>query len=152
MQVRTIESGVVLLLAVPAVWDGSRILIFEGGKVGAVGGGVNVLTLGLILAGLAIAHLRQGRSGGSGAAYSWGDAQGLRRVGLAVLMAGGYVPAMVYLGYLLTTALFFVVYLRVFSAYRWLPILVSSSAGAFGATYLWSYLGMTMPQGILPWP
>jgi hypothetical protein len=71
---------------------------------------------------------------------------------LAVLLALGYVLAIQNLGYLLATAVFFVVYLRVFSSYRWLMIVVSSFAGAVGAAYLWTYLGMTLPQGILPWP
>lgn len=153
MRVRIGESAIiVLMLATPAVWDGIRILIFKSNKIGAVGGGVYILVLGLILAGLAIAHLLQGRSGGSGFAYTWGEAQELKRVGLVVLIAAVYVLAIGYLGYLLATALFFVVYLRAFSDYRWLPIVVCSSVGAVGAAYLWDYLNMLMPKGILPWP
>ncbi len=152
MRTNIIEAGLVLLLGTIAVWDGSRILILKWGKMGVVGGGGYIIVLGLLLACLAVLHFLQGRSGAGGSAYNWGETQDLRRVGLAVFLAAGYVLAIQYLGYLLATAVFFVVYLRVFSSYRWLMIVVSSFAGAVGAAYLWTYLGMTLPQGILPWP
>lgn len=152
MRARTVEAGLVLLLGAIAVWDGSRILILKWGKMGVAGGGGYVLLLGSFLAGLAVIHFLQGRVSGAGSAYKWGETHDLRRVGLAVLLAAGYVPAIQYLGYPLATAVFFVVYLRAFGSYRWLPILVSSFAGAVGAAYLWTHLGLTLPQGILPWP
>ncbi len=140
------------LLAAVAVWDGGRILVLKWGKMGVAGGGGYLLLLGLLLACLAIVHFFQGRSGGSESGYHWGQTQDLRRVRLAVLLAVGYVLGIQYLGYLLASALFFVVYLRLFSSYRWLPIVVCSFAGAVGAAYLWAHLGMMLPQGILPWP
>ncbi len=85
-----------------------------------------------------------------GAAPVAGGGDPLGPIAFGLLLA--YIFLWDYLGYLISTALFFLVYIRVFGSYRWLPIVMGSLVAAIGSAYVWTLFGMMLPGGILPWP
>jgi hypothetical protein len=76
----------------------------------------------------------------------------IRLVLIAFAILVGYVLLIEHLGYLLSTALLGVVYLRVFSSRGWAQVLCGSVVAAVATSYLWVLTGMMLPKGILPWP
>lgn len=152
MRARTIESLAVQLFAITAILDGGRIILSSEGGQGPVASGGYLAALGLVLLSLALVYHAPGTGQAPEVPTAWGERASLGRVGLALAMAVGYVSLIGPLGYLLATALFFILYLRLFSAYSWVPIVTGSVTGAMGSAYLWATLGLTLPSGIIPWP
>ncbi len=70
----------------------------------------------------------------------------------ALALLAMYALLLDYLGYLLSTALFLFLYLRIFGSYRWAPILIGSIVAAVASAYLWTNVGLMLPGGISPWP
>jgi hypothetical protein len=146
------ESFAVLLLAVAAIWDGGRIILSAEGRQAPTASGGYLAGLGLALLALALTQYILARRQGPEVPAAWGERAGLKRVALALAMAVGYVSLITPLGYLLATALFFALYLKLFSPYSWLLIVAGSTLGATGSAYLWATLGLMLPSGIIPWP
>lgn len=151
MRWRIVELLLVLPLALIAVWDGARVAIVRKATRGAPEAGGYVVLLGVLLAILILVYWFRGRSREEDTGIS-GGTEGLRWVWLGFAILVLYAFLIEPLGYLLSTVLFFVVYLRVFGGYRWTPIVAGSLAIAVSATYLWAKLEMMLPRGLLPWP
>lgn len=147
-----VEHLLLLLPAIAAVWGGVRTEIQNPGMMGARLGGAYVALLGFILACLVVAHWFTSSSRGTEPGPEPSADKDLRRVGIGLGFFLGYILLIGVLGYLLSTALFFAVCLRLFGAYRWAQTAIGSLAAAIGLAYLWEQLEMTLPQGILPWP
>ncbi len=154
MDRRRIEALILLLIALTVLWDGTRIMMLLDHKtmqtMGAPQAGGYLVLLGLVLGCLALRHGLEPRSRGTEASKGWGA--NLHYVAIAAIVFAGYMSLWEYLGYLLSTAVFFVIFLRVFSAYHWRSILIGSAAFAIGSAYLWVLVGLVLPQGIVPWP
>jgi hypothetical protein len=71
---------------------------------------------------------------------------------IAILILLAYTLLMPVLGYLLSTVLALVVYLRIFGKYRWTFILGFSCVVSIGSAWLWDWLAIMLPTGPLPWP
>jgi len=82
----------------------------------------------------------------------WTDAQGGRNVVTAFGILAGYAIVMPYLGYLLSTLLVTVAYMRGLGGYRWRISLIFAVVFAVGSAWLWARLIIVVPQGPLPWP
>lgn len=151
-RVRLAESLGLILVAVVVVAEGVRVATApENQKTyGAAEGGMYLVLLGALLAGMTLVQGFRSPQSEAGRTVEWG--RGLPRVVMVFAILAGYVLLIGYLGYLLAVALFFVVFLRVFSPYRWIPILIASFAMAIGSAYAWSALSIMLPTGILPWP
>jgi hypothetical protein len=152
VRARTIEFMAVGLFALLAILDGGRIVLTSEGGRGPIASGGYLTAIGLVLLALALAYHIPAIRRPPESPTAWGERAGLKRVGLALAMAVGYVTLITPLGYLLATALFFIVYLKLFSSYSWLLILAGSALGAMGSAYLWASLGLMLPSGIIPWP
>ena len=151
MHRKWIEPVVLLLIAAIALWDGQMIIVTRQETLGAREAGGWVALLGLCLACMALLYgallSQKPELGGQ-----WELGRNVRLPLTALAMLGGYIFLMDRLGYLLSTALFFALYLRLYGSFRWAPILVGSFAVALMSTYTWALLGMMLPTGILPWP
>lgn len=147
-----IETVVLFLLGIVAVWDGIWTARHYEDRLGAMEAGGYVMLLGAVLALLAVAYGLKSRS----ARFESGAGPRLQNGLLWVLIAfgifAGYILLIDPAGYLLATALFFAVYLRVFGSYRWAPILVVSIVIAIVASYALAAIGLMLPLGVIPWP
>ena len=148
---RAVEASVLLTVAAAALWDGARLILLErrSQPQALEAGGYEILVAGL-LACLTVLYWRRERLRPG---LDWKAEYGLRKVLLGFAILAGCVAAMPYLGYLLSTAMLFVAYLRMFSSYRWLSILAMTVVAAVGSAWLWTVVDLMLPQGIfLPWP
>lgn len=152
MRRRWVESAALILVAVLVIWDGGRIVVRHGAKMGGREAGGYVVLLGLVLAFVSLAYgfLPAPTSGGSG--LGWRREKGLGKLLGALGLFAAYVLLIDVTGYLLATALFLAASFRLFGSYRWLPVLTGAVAIASGSAYLWARLGLMLPQGFLPWP
>jgi hypothetical protein len=161
---RSLELLVLFLLAGVTIYDGVRIVI-RGRALSAAGGlssymalgagqaGVYLAFLGGLLACLSIIYFWIGiRTDGRKSSFERRAEEGIQWVLIAFAILAAYVLIMGSLGYMLSTALFLVVFFKVFGSYRWLPSLLGALAIAVGSAYFWATLGMMLPQGIIPWP
>lgn len=149
---RRVELLVLALPAAAAIWDGGRIAVLHPSSASSGSAGTYVAGLGLLLVGLALARWIQLRSPCVGPRYDWGTVEELRWVATAMAILVGYVFLISYVGYVLSTAIFLTLWLRLLGSYRWVPALVGSLAAAIGAAYLWAAIDLGLPQGVLPWP
>ncbi len=138
MRLRLIESLMLLLLALLAIWDGGRIIVSKRRMLGAMEAGAWIALLGLLLVALCVAHWLSLSREEMRPASSWRDEPGLRRVAAGSALLVGYVAAIDFVGYVLATAMFLVLCFRIFGAYRWAYVLVASTALAIGSLYLWA--------------
>ena len=139
-----------MLVGVAAVGDGARVIMTKGEVVGGVETGAWIAAIGaLLVAGSGVLVTASARH-----AY---DAPPpcdsvLKPPALAFALLVAYVASLGLLGYILATALFMAVYLRVFGGYGVTKVALISIAFAGGSGWLWSFMNMMLPQGPLPWP
>lgn len=153
MREHQIVGSVLLILALLPAWNGIQILVKYQNKVGARAAGGYLILLGLLLIGLTVAYwFKAGKNRTSTKETPDGDKGGNRYILTGLALIFGYVLLMDFLGYLLSTAVFLILYLRIFGAYRWTPIVIGSLIAAAGSAYGWERVGLTLPGGILPWP
>lgn len=150
MRQSQVEVVLLLLIAAVVIRDGMLIVNNYRAKLGAEEGGGYLVILGLLLSFLAIAYWLQSRSQVTMPEVDWRTEKGIHWVPIGFAVLAGYILALGYLGYLLSTMLFFVVYLRVFGSYRWIPVLVGSFAISIVSAYFWETLGVVLPDGLLP--
>ena len=150
MRKRTIELAVMLALALTALADGVRIVRGSGEYRQGLAGGFQVLIASLLVFCAIVYWVRAER-----VAVQW-DAvtkdQGLRWVFIGFAIFAAYIAAMPVLGYMLSSTLAFIVYLRVYSSYRWGTVIGGSILLGVGSAYLWDWLETGLPQGFVPWP
>lgn len=146
-----IDMFLLLLIGVVAVVDGLRIILTKTAAVGsASAGGWIVLLGGLLIVGTFRLSIKELRSGQDTVAP---DTEGrflLPITALTMLLI--YIALIDSLGYMLSTALFMAIYLRVFGKYGVLKIATISIGFALCSSWLWTAMDMMLPQGILPWP
>lgn len=147
-----IELPVLVFLAAIAVWDGVRVATKNPDTPNAGEAGGYLVLLGSLLACLATTYAIQLHRGRLEAGFAAGMGSGTKRVCIAPVIFLAYIVLMAPLGYVLSTAIFFVASFRAFGSYRWLPVIVSSFLMAGTSAYFWSALGMMLPTGILGWP
>ncbi|MDI7261041.1 MAG: tripartite tricarboxylate transporter TctB family protein [Thermodesulfobacteriota bacterium] len=150
MREHKVVAPILFGLAFLGIWDGVRIIIKYKNEIGGREAGGCLVLLGLFMICLTTVYWFQtckNRIGGKG------DAEGGNRWIVSTLaLLAGYAILINFLGYLLSTAVFLVLYLRIFGAYRWLPIVIGSLIGAVGSAYIWAKVGLMLPGGFLPWP
>jgi hypothetical protein len=150
MRESRIVIPVLLLLSSAAVWDGLRIILRYWKKPASREAGAYLVLLSVLLGSLTLAYcLRVRKVTPENRPIEEGN---VHRIWIALSMLGGYAVLMDFLGYLLSTALFLVAYLRVFGHYRWMPILTGAAIAAGSSAYTWAKVGLMLPRGILPWP
>ena len=146
MRLKSIESAVLMLMAVTALGEGIRIIVQQATKLRALEAGGYLVLVGLLLAGMTVLYwLREPET-------RWEVGQGGRWVMIAIVILVGYTLLMPVLGYLLSSVLALVVYLRIFGKYRWTFILGFSCVVSIGSAWLWDWLAIMLPTGPLPWP
>lgn len=154
MQTRWADSLVLFILAALSIWDGLRIITTKQEIVGAMGAGGWLVLIGSLLAIATGVHsYRQFKSKSH---EERDQAEGENAPVLPVVIVVAMVMAFVFFlprwGYMICTALFFVIYLSYFGRYNPIAIALGTAAFAIGSAYLWAEVGLTIPQGIVPWP
>ena len=144
MRVKTIEVGILLTISLVVVVDGIVLTNLDRMRAGESGG--YEILIGVILAGLTALYWSRDIAAG------WSGGPGGRNVVAAFGILAGYAFVMPHLGYLLSTLIVTVVYMRGLSGYRWLPSLAFAIVFAVGTAWFWAWLVVVVPQGILPWP
>ncbi len=146
MRSKSIESVILMLLALTATGEGIRIIIQQAAKLRGFQAGGYLVLIGLLLAGMTVLYWRREPE------HPWDAGDGTRWVMIATLILGGYTLLLPLLGYLLSSLIAFVIYLRVFGRYRWRFILGLSCVLSVGSAWLWDRLAIGLPSGPLPWP
>lgn len=146
MRLKTLETLVLGALAALVLWDGVHLASRYKEQLRAMEAGGYEILLGLLLAALtALYWFRE-----AGTRWTWGS--GGRHVACAFGILAAYILALPPLGYLLSTLLAVVAYLRILGGYRWRSSLLFAGGFAVGTAWLWAWLAIVLPQGILPWP
>ncbi len=143
-RVKTLEVGILSAISLVVVVDGIVLTNLDRMRAGESGG--YEILIGVILAGLTALYWF------SDIAAGWTGGPGGRNVVAAFGILAGYAFVMPHLGYLLSTLIVTVVYMRGLSGYRWLPSLAFAIVFAVGTAWFWAWLVVVVPQGILPWP
>ncbi len=144
VRIKQIEVGILFALSAIVVMDGMVLTNLDRMRAGESGG--YEILIGLILASLTVLYWFRGSAG------EWTGGPGGRYVAAAFGILAAYAFIMPHLGYLLSTLLVTVAYMRGLSGYRWLPSLAFSVVFAIGTAWFWAWLVVVVPQGILPWP
>jgi len=143
---KRVELAVLSLVAITALAEGVRIMIRHATSLRAFEAGGYLALLGGLVVGLAIVYgIREPPE-------RWEGGQGVRWVLVAMALLVAYALALPVLGYLVSTVLAFVAYLRIFSSYRWVFIVTFACGMSLASAWLWTFLAVILPQGILPWP
>jgi len=116
----------------------------------AIGPGVGEGTLfGKVIEGVARQPELEGRL--RNMAFIWfAIIEVLALLGFVIFVA--YVALLPIAGYMLSSTVAFLVYLRIYSTYRWPAIIAGSLIVGVGSAYLWQWLQTGLPSGFLPWP
>ncbi len=146
MRLKSIETAILMLMALTATGEGIRIIIQQAAKLRGFQAGGYLVLIGLLLAGMTLLYWWREPE------RRWDAGEGTRWVMIAALILGGYTLLLPLLGYVLSTLLAIIMYLRVFGAYRWSFILGFSCALSVGTAWLWDWLAIVLPTGPLPWP
>ena len=146
MRLRLVESTLLMVVALVAIAEGLRIIVQQATKLRAFEAGGYLVFIGLLLASMTILYwLREPE-------MRWETGEGGRWVMIATLILIGYTLFLPVLGYVLGTVLALIIYLRVFSSYRWAFVLGFSCAVSVGSAWMWDWLSIMLPTGPLPWP
>ncbi len=144
MRIKSVEAAI--LLAMSALVTGDGIVVTRLSRMRAGESGGYEILLGLTLACLtAVYWIRSGET-------AWPGGRGMRDVLAAFGILVGFALAMPYLGYLLSTFVVTLAYLRGLGGYRWMPSLAFALVFSVGTAWLWARLVVVLPQGPLPWP
>lgn len=146
MRQKSIESALLMAVGLIAAGEGLRIILRHTEKLRALEAGCYLAVTGVLLLAVTTVYWR------STPDTEWKAGPGIRWVITAMLILVAYAVLLPTLGYLLSTLLIFIVYLRTFGAYSWLFVLGFSGAMAIGSTWLWERLAIMMPSGPMPWP
>lgn len=142
---KLIEVLVLLVIASLAIVDGVAIASHRDQMRALEAGGYEIL-LGVLLIAATIAYAMRER------AATWTRGKGARWAVGAFGILATYALLIPLLGYVLSTLLTFLAYLRFFSPYRWAPIIAYSLVVSVGSAGLWESLAISLPDGLLPWP
>ncbi len=146
MRLRLVESALLMVVALVAIAEGIRIIVQQATKLRAFEAGGYLILIGLLLVGMTILYwLREPE-------IRWDAGEGGRWAIIAALILVGYTLLLPVLGYVLSTVLALVIYLRFFGSYRWAFILGFSCAVSVGSAWMWDWLSIMLPTGPLPWP
>lgn len=143
---KRVELAVLLLGALTALAEGLRIMIRHATQLRAFEAGGYLALLGALLVALAVVY------GVRAPAERWEAGPETRWVLVAMAVLVAYALALPWLGYLVSTALALVVFLRIFGVYRWPAVLVFAGGVSLLSAWLWSALAIVLPRGPLPWP
>ena len=100
--------------------------------------------LAVVLAALAVGHVRTMTTGS--AAPDWPDARGRRRIATVFVALVVYVALLEPLGFLLSTALFVLIVVRVLGAWSWMTAIALTLAIALACSLVFQrWLGMPLP-------
>ena len=144
MHIKRIEVGILFAISAVVVVDGIVLTNLDRMRAGESGG--YEILIGVILAGLTALYYFGDIAG------EWTGGPGGRRVAAAFGILAAYAFMIPHLGYLLSTLVVTVAYMRGLSGYRWLPSLAFAIVFAIGTAWFWAWLVVIVPQGILPWP
>lgn len=146
MRLKPVELIVLFAVAATVLWDGVGLASrYKEHLRAAEAGGYEIL-LGALLLALTILYWRREQG------TLWVGGRGGRYVAFAFGILIVYTLTMPYLGYLLGTALAVTAYVRILGGYRWVPSLIFACALSISSAWLWAWLAIMLPQGILPWP
>ena len=144
VRVKHFEVGILFVISAVVVADGIVLTNLDRMRAGESGG--YEILIGVILASITTLYWFQDIPA------EWTAGPGKRYVAVAIGILATYAFAMPHLGYLLSTLLATVAYMRGLSGYRWLPTLAFAIVFAIGSAWFWAWLVVVVPQGILPWP
>jgi hypothetical protein len=147
-----IEKAILFGLSLVAIIEGCRLVFFHSATFGSGQAGGYLILLGLVIGFLSLYAWRRGNLGSRAPADVPPEKGKTRSVVLCLLILAGTALLIPWLGYMLSTVLFFLAYFRVLGGYRWLrALLLSAMLGVFFA-YVFTEAGMMLPQGFIPWP
>lgn len=144
MRIKTFELIILFAMSAMVIVDGIVLAGLDRMRAGEAGG--YEILLGTILAGMTALYWSKDVTS------EWPPSEGIRYVAIAFGVLVIYAFALPYLGYMLSTFLVTIAYMRGLSDYRWLPTVGFALAFSVGTTWLWARLVIVVPQGILPWP
>jgi hypothetical protein len=144
--VKTVETLVLLALASVVIWDGANLASRYKEHLRALEAGGYEMLIGILLVALTLLYRFREKA----ASWAWGI--GARHVTLAFGILAVYAIALPPLGYLLSTALAVLAYMRILGGYGWLSSLLFAGGFSASSTWLWAWLAIALPQGVVPWP
>lgn len=148
-----IEPTVLLGLSIVAVLEGLRVISRYTTTFGSVQAGGYLILLGAVLGFLTVFAWFTGNLGLRKSQNSKNDKRRIpKQVVICLLILAGSSLCIPWLGYMLSTILFFLAYFMLLGGYRWVPALLYSIALGITFAVIFAKAGMMLPQGLIPWP
>lgn len=149
MSEKLVAVAVMLSVALVALGDGIRIINLETDG-GYLAGGFQVLVASLLLLFSLLYWFTTATVAINVGAAIRDHGVRLAILGFAIFVA--YVAVLPVAGYMVSSTVAFLIYLRIYSSYRWPTIIAGSLFVGVGSAYLWQWLQTGLPSGFLPWP
>jgi hypothetical protein len=153
MKENWIEKGSLLALSVIATVDGLRIILRHSSTFGAIYAGSYLILLGLLIGFMTVFAWLGGKLEKQLSADEATEKGKIpKQVFLCLLILAGSSFLIPWLGYMLSTIIFFFAYLRLLGGYRWLAAFLWSAPLGILFAYIFTSAGMILPHGPIPWP
>lgn len=149
-----IQAGLLVLIAVLALFQGYDLIVENRKVFGATLAGVYVMALGGLLGLLTLfyavtslgAAKVQPETSSSGAT----DKKNARNLQYLLCLLVLYIVSIDILGYGLSSILFFIIYLRLIGRREWKPLLIIAIGFGVAFTLVFRLVGMSLPRGVIP--
>jgi len=148
-----IELIVLLGLAVLALMDGLRLILRHTTTFGANQAGSYLVLLGSLIGFLTIYAWLSGNLGVPKFQNSK-DKKGRipKQVIICLLILAGSSFFIPWLGYMISTLIFFFAYFLLLGGYPWVTALLLSTVFGVSMAFIFAKAGMMLPQGFIHWP
>lgn len=149
-----IQAGLLALIAVLALFQGYDLIVENRKVFGATLAGAYVMALGGILALLTLLYattsLGAAKAQTDALSCETTDKKNARNLQYLLSLLVLYIVSVDFLGYGLSSILFFIIYLRFIGRLEWKPLLVIAIGFGVAFTLVFRLVGMSLPRGFIP--
>lgn len=144
-----IQLAAIIALAALAIAEGRTIIVENTEIFGSELAGWYVIALGCLLTILGIAYYVREKNIVITEDDQAETANNNRKVAQFYPLMIAYAVGIEYLGYIISTLLFFTIFLRFFGKYNWKKVAILSIAISIGFGVVFEQVGMSLPKGLL---
>jgi len=148
-----IEIAVLLGSSVIALVEGFRLIFWHTATFGSVQAGGYLILLGAVLGSLTVhAWLTGNLEVLKSQDVRHDKGRISKQVVICLLILAGSSFFIPWLGYMLSTIIFFLTYFLLLGGYRWVTALLLSTLFGISLAVIFAKAGMMLPQGFIHWP
>ena len=149
MNAKNIQLAVIITVAVAAIIEGRSIIVENTEVFGSEFAGLYIVALGILMVILGILSYLSKEETTDENSEQDETKENNKRVGQLFPLLVVYGFGIKFLGYILSTILFFIIFLRFFGRYKWRKVLVLAFGISISFGLLFQQTGMELPKGLL---